>query len=74
MIANPVGADQPAKSKKKDVLCFHRPVDPSTVHSPGGASYFLSRRDVIASFSFGACMVHRIFHVLKFFVNYCQDI
>ena len=27
-IAYPVGADRPAKHQKKDVLCFHRQVDP----------------------------------------------
>ena len=40
-VANPVGADQPAKRQEKDALCFHRLAGPSGVHSPGGASYFL---------------------------------
>ena len=39
-IANPVSADRPAK-RQKDALCRHRPAGPSSVHSPGGASYFL---------------------------------
>ena len=60
-IANLVGVDRPAKTEKV-VLCFHRLACP-TVHSPGGASYsFLSRqRDVIVSFSFGACTVQTDF-------------
>ena len=34
------------------------------MHSPGGASYFLSRHcDVIASFSFGACIVYTEYFV-----------
>ena len=40
-IANPVSAAWPAKISEKDGLCFHRPAGPSTVHLPGGASYFL---------------------------------
>ena len=40
-IANPVDAVQPAKRHKKAILCFDRQDQSSTVHSPGGASYFL---------------------------------
>ena len=29
------------QTPEKDVLCLHRPVGPSTVHSQGDASYFL---------------------------------
>ena len=36
------GRHRPArKTPEKDVLCFHRPAGPSTVHSPDGVSYFL---------------------------------
>ena len=40
-IANPVGADRPAKRQKKmSCVSTGRPV-PSTVHSQGGASYLI---------------------------------
>ena len=29
------------QTSEKDVLCLHRPGQPSTVHSPDGVSYFL---------------------------------
>ena len=36
------GRRRPARQTlEKDVLCFHRLAGPSTVHSPGGAWYFL---------------------------------
>ena len=36
------GRRGPARqTSEKDVLCFHRPGRPSTVHSPDGVSYFL---------------------------------
>ena len=36
------GRRGPARqTSEKDVLCFHQPGRPSTVHSPGGVSYFL---------------------------------
>ena len=36
------GRRRPARqTPEKDVLCFHRLAGPSTVHSPGGAWYFL---------------------------------
>ena len=36
------GQRRPARqTSEKDVLCFHRLGRPSTVHSPGGVSYFL---------------------------------
>ena len=36
------GWHRPARqTPEKDVLCLHRPAGPSTVHSQGGASYFL---------------------------------
>ena len=56
------------RTSEKDVLCLHRLGRPSTVHSPDGVSYFLSRQsDVIASFSFGARSVQAEFlQSLKF--------
>ena len=39
-IANPVGADRPAKQQQKSRF-VSPPTRSSTVHSPGGASYFL---------------------------------
>ena len=62
-IAIPVGADRSAKRQKKTscvstgwagpVLCTHQVACRTS---------FLSRqRDVIASFSFGACIVYRVF-------------
>ena len=75
-IANPVSADQPAKCQKKtpcvstcqagQVLCTRQ-----VAHHTS----FLSRqRDVIASFSFGACIVHTDVFGGKFFVLYCWNI
>ena len=51
-IALPVGATGPAKCQKKTSCIYYRS---QSVHSPGGASYFISclPLDVIASFSFG---------------------
>ena len=57
---------RPARqTSEKDVLCLHWPGRSSTEHSPDGVSFsFLSRqRDVIASFSFGACAEHKEFYL-----------
>ena len=61
-IANPVGADRPAKRQKKtSCVSTGWPVH-NTVHSPDGASYFLSRQpDILASFLFGTCTVQTCF-------------
>ena len=52
------------QTPEKDIL-YRIPAGPvRRVHSPGGASYFLflsRHRDVIASFSFGACRVKMCF-------------
>ena len=55
-IALPVGATGPAKRQKKTSCISYRQDRSQSVHSPGGASYFISCLpiDVIASFSFGA--------------------
>ena len=55
-IALPVGATGPAKRQKKTSCIYYRQDRSQSVHSPGGASYFISCLpiDVIASFSFGA--------------------
>ena len=55
-IALPVGATSPAKRQKKTSCIYYRQDRSQSVHSPGGASYFISCLpiDVIASFSFGA--------------------
>ena len=55
-IALPVGATGPAKRQKKTSCIYYRQDRSQSVHSPGGASYFISclPLDVIASFSFGA--------------------
>ena len=55
-IALPVGATGPAKRQKKTSCICYRQDRSQSVHSPGGASYFISclPLDVIASFSFGA--------------------
>ena len=55
-IALPVGTTGPAKRQKKTSCIYYRQDRSQSVHSPGGASYFISCLpiDVIASFSFGA--------------------
>ena len=55
-IALPVDATGPAKRQKKTSCIYYRQDRSQNVHSPGGASYFISclPLDVIASFSFGA--------------------
>ena len=55
-IALPVGATGPAKRRKKTSCIYYRHNRSQSVHSPGGARYFISCLpiDVIASFSFGA--------------------
>ena len=55
-IALPVGATGPAKRQKKTSCIYYWQDRSQSVHSPGGASYFISCLpiDVIASFSFGA--------------------
>ena len=55
-IALPVGATGPAKRQKKTSCIYYRQDWSQSVHSPGGARYFISCLpiDVIASFSFGA--------------------
>ena len=55
-IALPVGATGPAKRQKKTSCIYYQHDRSQSVHSPGGASYFISclPLDVIASFSFGA--------------------
>ena len=55
-IALPVGATGPAKRQKKTSCIYYRQDRSQSVHSPGGASYFISCLpiDVIACFSFGA--------------------
>ena len=74
-IANPVGADRPAKQQEKLscvstgrtglVLCIRQ-----VVHRTS----FLSRQsDVIASFSFGACTVQTDFCELQIFEVFCED-
>ena len=62
-IALPVGATGPAKRQKKTSCIYYRQDRSQSVHSPGGASYFISCLpiDVIASFSFGAKRVCRRF-------------
>ena len=62
-IANPVGADQPAKRQKK-TFCVSTgwPVPVLCICQVAHGIYFLSRqRDVIASFLFGACTVQTCF-------------
>ena len=56
-IAIPVGADRPPKQQKNHT--GFPPVGPaSTVHSLGGALYFLCRHlEIIVSFCFGTCTV-----------------
>ena len=55
-IALPVDATGPAKRQKKTSCIYYRQDRSQSVHSPGGARYFISCLpiDVIASFSFGA--------------------
>ena len=55
-IALPVGATGPAKRQKKTSCIYYRQDRSQSVHSPGGARYFIYCLpiDVIASFSFGA--------------------
>ena len=68
-IADPVGADQPAKHQKK-MLCVttSRPVPVVYIPQMAPHASFLSRQsDVIASFSFGVCSVQTCFqHFQKF--------
>ena len=58
-IANPIGADRPAKRQKKtSCVSTGRPVPVLCTHKVAHRTSFLSRQsDVIASFSFGACTV-----------------
>ena len=58
-IANPVGADRPAKRQKKtSCVATSRPVPVLCIPQMAPRTSFLSRHpDVIASFSFGACSV-----------------
>ena len=62
-IANPVGADQPAKRQKKtSCVSTGWPVPVLCIRQVAYGIYFLSRQhDVIASFSFGACTVQTCF-------------
>ena len=71
-IALPVAATGPAKRQKKTSCIYYRQDRSQSVHSPGGASYFISCLpiDVIASFSFGAKECAEDFlqrYVLKFY-------
>ena len=75
-IANPVGADRPAKRQKK-TSCVNTgwPVPVLCIRQVAHGIYFLSRQhDVIASFSFGACTVQTCFQqspdILKKSVHY----
>ena len=62
-IANPVGADRPAKRQKKtSCVSTGWPVPVLCIRQVAHGIYFLSRQhDVIASFSFGACTVRTCF-------------
>ena len=62
-IANPVGAERPAtRQKKTSCVSTGRPVPVLCTHQVAHHTSFLSRqRDVIASFSFGACTVRTCF-------------
>ena len=62
-IAYPVGADRPVKRQKKtSCVSTSRPVPVLCTRQVACRTSFLSRqRDVIASFSFGACAVHTEF-------------
>ena len=62
-IANPVGADRPAKRQKKtSCVSTSWPVPVLCIRQVAHGIYFLSRQhDVISSFSFGACTVQTCF-------------
>ena len=62
-IANPVGADRPAKRQKKtSCVSTGQPVPVLCTRQVAHRTSFLSRQsDVIASFSFGACTVQTCF-------------
>ena len=68
-IANPVGADQPAKHQKKtSCVSTSRLVPVLCTRKVAHRTSFLSRQiDVIASFSFGACTVQTCFQHLQSF-------
>ena len=68
-IANPVGADRPAKRQKKtSCVSTGWPVPVLGTLQMAPRTSFLSRQpDVIASFSFGACTVHTCFQHLQSF-------
>ena len=74
-IANPVGADRPAKHQKKtSCVSTGWPVPVLCTRQAAHGTSFLSRqRDVIASFSMGTCTVHTEFisefKVFSFFVR-----
>ena len=71
-IANPVGADQPAKRQKMSSCVSAGPV--LCTRQVAHRTSFLSRqRDVTASFSFGACTVQTDFCVNKFFEVICEN-
>ena len=68
-IANPVGADRPAKRQKKtSCVSTGWPVPVLCIRQVAHGIYFLSRQhDVIASFSFGTCTVQTCFQHLQIF-------
>ena len=62
-VANPVGADRPAKQQKKpSCVATGRPVSVLCIRQMAPHASFLSRQpDVVASFSFGPCTVQTCF-------------
>ena len=71
-IAYPVGADRPAKRQKKTSCVSTGQAGPVLcTRQMACRTFFLSRqRDVIASFSFGACECTRILNLILKFIFY----
>ena len=71
-IAYPVGADRPAKRQKKTSCVSTGQAGPVLcTRQVACSTSFLSRqRDVIASFSFGACECTRILNLILKFIFY----
>ena len=71
-IANPVGADRPAKRQKKTSCVSTVPA--LCTRQVAHCTSFLTRQcDIIASFLFGACTVQTEFCVKSYFAEYCLN-
>ena len=72
-IANPVGADRPAKRQKKtSCVSTSWPVPVLCIRQVAHGIYFLSRQhDVIASFCLARVLCRRVFNISRYFKEKC---